>query len=60
MEGPNKLHLADANLLKMLALDFTAILIGYNIPRGRCPEGCSTSHRAGGGNILPTKTQCCG
>jgi hypothetical protein len=33
MEGPNKLHLADANLLKMLALDFTAILIGYNIPR---------------------------
>jgi hypothetical protein len=26
-------HLADENLLKRLTLDFTAILIGYNIPR---------------------------
>jgi hypothetical protein len=42
MEGISETHaadanllaqLADANLLRMLALDFTAILIGYNIPR---------------------------
>ena len=26
-------HNADANLLKRLTLDFTAILIGYNVPR---------------------------
>jgi hypothetical protein len=26
-------HNADSNLLKRLTLDFTAILIGYNIPR---------------------------
>jgi len=25
--------MADANLLKRLTLDFTAILIGYNVPR---------------------------
>ncbi len=33
MEGTSGPHVADANLLRMLALDFTAILIGYNIPR---------------------------
>lgn len=26
-------RVADANLLKRLTLDFTAILIGYNLPR---------------------------
>jgi hypothetical protein len=26
-------HPTDANLIKRLTLDFTAILIGYNIPR---------------------------
>lgn len=33
MEGTSGPHVTDANLLRMLALDFTAILIGYNIPR---------------------------
>jgi len=33
MEAPIAPHAADENLLKRLALDFTAILIGYNIPR---------------------------
>ncbi len=33
MERAGELHLADANLLNMLALDFAAILIGYNISR---------------------------
>jgi len=33
MDISNPLHVADASLLKRLTLDFTAILIGYNIPR---------------------------
>ncbi len=33
MEGTSIPHVADAHLLKRLTLDFTAILIGYNIPR---------------------------
>ncbi len=33
MQDPSVSHLADANLLKRLTLDFTAILIGYNLPR---------------------------
>ncbi len=33
MEAPGVAHFADANLMKRLTLDFTAILIGYNIPR---------------------------
>ena len=33
MEAPFATHATEENLLKRLALDFTAILIGYNIPR---------------------------
>jgi hypothetical protein len=33
MEDPNTSQIAAANLLRRLTLDFTAILIGYNIPR---------------------------
>jgi hypothetical protein len=33
MELSSVAHFADANLIKRLTLDFTAILIGYNIPR---------------------------
>ncbi len=33
MQEISEPHVADGNLLRMLALDFTAILIGYNIPR---------------------------
>lgn len=33
MEATVVAHDGDANLLKRLTLDFTAILIGYNIPR---------------------------
>ena len=33
MEVTSVAYLADANLLKRLTLDFTAILIGYNVPR---------------------------
>ena len=33
MEGTSVPQIANAKLLKMLTLDFTTILIGYNIPR---------------------------
>ena len=33
MEGTSVPQIANAKLLKMLTLDFTSILIGYNIPR---------------------------
>jgi hypothetical protein len=33
MEGPCTPEVSNAGLLKRLTLDFTAILIGYNIPR---------------------------
>ncbi|MGC2108404.1 MAG: hypothetical protein WA655_02740 [Candidatus Korobacteraceae bacterium] len=33
MEVTGVPYIADANLLKRLTLDFTAILIGYNVPR---------------------------
>jgi hypothetical protein len=33
MEATGVSHGADASLMKRLTLDFTAILIGYNIPR---------------------------
>lgn len=33
MAAPSVPRVVEANLLKRLTLDFTAILIGYNIPR---------------------------
>ncbi len=33
MAAPSVPQIVEANLLKRLTLDFTAILIGYNLPR---------------------------
>lgn len=33
MAGVSELHPVDANVLKLLSIDFAAILVGYNLPR---------------------------
>jgi hypothetical protein len=61
MEDPNVCRMGDSNLLRQLALDFTAILIGYNIPREEARKVAAQAivpvreHFAASGSVLRLK-----